>query len=336
MSSDPITTRQSKASVSRSSQNPALATPDNASQQVDMSSVAGVVIRRLTSIEEYHAAEEAQRVIWGITDDTEVIPTHLLVTAQKNGGLVLGAFDDRGVMVGFLFGFLGETPDGRVKHCSHMMGVHPDWRGRGLAYALKCAQRDHVMRQGLDLITWTYDPLESVNARLNLGKLGVICRVYLRNIYGELQDSLNVGLPSDRFQVEWWLRARRTRTWLAAGEEWRSLDEVLERGARLVNRVAPGTAGLPAPAGWTPDYDPELLLVEIPPSIQAIKCADMNLAQAWRMETRAIFEACFAAGYAAVHFIFDTKGGERRCFYVLQRGAEPVWTGQGDVEAEPT
>jgi len=279
----------------------------------------GVVIRRLKTIEEFRAAEDAQRVIWGMTDDTEVVPVHLLVTADKNGGLVLGAFDQQGAMVGMLFGFLGRTADGRLKHCSHMMGVHPDWRRHGLAFALKRAQRDHVLCQGLDLITWTYDPLQSINARLNLGKLGAVCRTYLRNIYGEMQDSLNVGLPSDRFQVEWWLRSYHTLAWLAGEGEPRSLDEALERGARLVNRVVPGSGGLPAPAGWTPDLEAEMLLVEIPPSIQAIKEADMGQARAWRMETRAIFEHYFGAGYVATQFIFHKTADEQRSFYVLQR-----------------
>ncbi len=279
----------------------------------------GVVIRRLETIEEFRAAEDAQRVIWGMSDDTEVVPVHLLVTAQENGGLVLGAFDEQGSMVGMLFGFLGQTADGRLKHCSHMMGVHPDWRRHGLAFALKCAQRDHVLHQGLDLITWTYDPLQSVNARLNLGKLGAVCRTYLRNIYGEMQDSLNVGLPSDRFQVEWWLQSEHTLTWLAGGGEPRSLDEALEHGARLVNGVRPGTKGLLAPDGWTANLDADLLLVEIPPSIQAVKQADMAQARAWRMETRAIFEHYFAAGYVATQFIFHKALGEQRSFYVLQR-----------------
>jgi predicted GNAT superfamily acetyltransferase len=299
------------------------------------------VIRRLAQTDEFHAAEDAQQVIWSMVGDRDVVPAHLLITAQKNGGLVLGAFDEEGAMVGFLFGFLGQTEDGRLKHCSHMMGVHPDWRNQGLGYALKCAQRDYVLRQGLDLITWTYDPLEGANAHLNMGKLGAIGRTYRRDVYGRMRDELNVGLPTDRFQVEWWIQSERVRAWLATGGEFRSLDEARAAGAIQINRAEPtqhrahlpesseafGKVPLPAPAGWDGLPDANRLLVEVPPSIQAIKRADPALALAWRLHTRAIFETCFAAGYAAVDFLAETAGGVRRNFYLLERGREAEWTG---------
>jgi predicted GNAT superfamily acetyltransferase len=301
------------------------------------------VIRRLVHTDEFHAAEDAQRVIWSMVGDTEVVPAHLLITAQKNGGLVLGAFDEEGAMVGFLFGFPGQAEDGRLKHCSHMMGVHPEWRSRGLGYRLKRAQRGHVLRQGLDLITWTYDPLEGANAHLNLGKLGAISRTYLRDVYGRMRDELNVGLPTDRFQVEWWIRSERVRAWLAAGGEFRTRDQALVAGAIQVNRVeliqhlpesseAFGKVQAPllVPADWAGLPDADRLLVEIPTSIQAIKRADSALALAWRLHTRAIFEACFTAGYAAVDFLSERLGGTRRNFYLLERGREGEWTGASD------
>ncbi len=115
-------------------------------------------------------------------------------------------------LAGFVFGFLGfheaETAR-RLKHCSHMLGVHPDFRSAGVGYALKTYQREHVLRQGLDLITWTYDPLLARNAQLNIAKLGAVCTTYLPNLYGAMRDGLNAGLPSDRFQVDWWIATPR-------------------------------------------------------------------------------------------------------------------------------
>ena len=164
-------------------------------------------IRPVTDHAEYRAVESLQADVWNLPD-VEVVPLHMLVTAARNGGLLLGAFDgDR--LAGFVFGFPGLTADGRLKHCSHMAGVHPDYRDQNLGYRLKLAQRAAVLSQGIDLITWTFDPLEARNAWLNFHKLGAICNTYLRNVYGEMRDGLNAGLPSDRLQVDWWIRSER-------------------------------------------------------------------------------------------------------------------------------
>ena len=166
-----------------------------------------IQIRLLSTQEEIRSVEQLQREVWSLPD-VEVVPLHVLITAAKNGGLLLGAFDDER-LVGFVFGFPGLTPEGKLKHCSHMAGVHPAYRDRGLGYSLKLAQREHVLAQGIDLITWTFDPLETRNATLNFHKLGAICNTYLPNLYGEMRDGLNAGLPSDRFQVDWWIASER-------------------------------------------------------------------------------------------------------------------------------
>ncbi|HID86930.1 MAG TPA: hypothetical protein EYP55_06060 [Anaerolineae bacterium] len=279
----------------------------------------GYIIQRIETTEHYHAAEEVQRRAWSILDDTEVVPLHLLVTAQKNGGLVLGAFDEEGRMIGFLFGFLGRTEEGKLKHCSHMMGVVPEAQGRGVGYALKLRQRDFALSQGLDLVTWTYDPLEGLNAFLNIAKLGVICQTYLRDVYGQLADGLNVGLSSDRFQVEWWIRSRRVEERLAQGGRRLRLEEVLAEGARLANTTERDPSGLLRPVGWERSLTAETLLVEIPARFQEIKAADMDLAREWRAHTREVFERYFAAGYTVCEFISQVQGGQRRNFYLLKR-----------------
>jgi len=168
------------------------------------------VIKLLESPEEMALIESLQRAVWP-GSETDVVPAHMLVTAVHNGGIVAGAFVDE-QLIGFVFGFPGieSTPDGpRPKHCSHMMGIHPDHRDSGIGFALKRAQWQMVRHQGLDHITWTYDPLLSRNAYLNIAKLGAVCNMYRRSEYGEMRDGLNAGLPSDRFQVDWWIHTRR-------------------------------------------------------------------------------------------------------------------------------
>src|SRR5574339_799616 len=167
-------------------------------------------IKILETPEEMTRVEELQRLVWHVSE-TDVLPAHMLITAAHNGGVILGAFE-RDQLIGFVFGFPGLefTPDGpRPKHCSHMMGIHPKYRDSGVGFALKRAQWKMVRHQGLDHITWTYDPLLSRNARLNITKLGAVCSTYRRSEYGEMRDGLNAGLPSDRFQVDWWVNTRR-------------------------------------------------------------------------------------------------------------------------------
>ncbi|MFQ5419765.1 MAG: hypothetical protein ACE5FD_12020 [Anaerolineae bacterium] len=277
-----------------------------------------LTIRMLKTTDDYHQAEAVQRAAWSIQDDTEVVPLHVLLTAQKHGGLVLGAFDEAGEMVGFLFGFLGRAIDGRWKHCSHMMGIVPGQARRGVGGMLKRRQREFALNQGLDLITWTYDPLEGVNAMLNFGKLGVVCRTYIRNLYGDMADDLNQGLPSDRFEVEWWIPSRHVRERLQAGRKVYRLEALAESGAQVVNPTGL-KEGLRLPGEANLQLDAPRLLVEAPADIQAIKNASMTLAQDWRLQTRTIFEAYFQAGYWAADFFSEQTGEERRNFYLLCR-----------------
>jgi len=285
----------------------------------------GVSIKKLTTILQFRQGEELQRRVWGLSD-TDVVPLHLLLTAQKNGGLVLGAFDEEGRMIGLLFGFLGarDATARQLKHCSHMMGVLEEWRGHGVGYRLKLAQREHALAQGLELVTWTYDPLESLNAALNIGKLGVVCRTYFRDLYGEMEDGLNVGLSSDRFQVEWWIASQRVVHRLASGGHRPSLDAALESGAQLLNPATVRPDGLvrPSPASLKPTA--ETVLVEIPAHVQAIKATDVALARQWRAHTREILERCFAAGYTVTEFISEVQDNLRRSYYVLQRDFEVI------------
>lgn len=272
----------------------------------------GISIRSLRSLDEYTACEELQRQVWAMPDDLEVVPLHLLVTVQRNGGLLLGAFDG-GELIAFVFGFPGFTEEGRAKHCSHMMGVAPGYQSAGIGYRLKLAQRDFALAQGVDLVTWTYDPLESRNAYLNIHKLGAVSRTYVRDYYGPLTDGLSGGLPSDRLQVDWWIASGRMgqRKTRAAGQP--HAHDVLQG-----NSTGCTDAGLLTPGALLLDATASLVQVEIPADFQSVKAADPGLALAWRQATREIFEFYFASGYSVVDFCSHLVEGMRRSFYVLQ------------------
>ena len=278
-------------------------------------------IKLLENSDEMAQVEDLQRIVWP-GSETDVVPGHILLTFAHNGGLVLGAFEG-GVLRGLLFGFPGIyfTADGpRPKHCSHQMGIHPDARDKGIGYSLKRAQWQIVRKQGLDRITWTYDPLLSRNGHLNIGRLGAVCSTYVNDLYGSMRDGLNAGLPSDRFQVDWWVNTRRVQGCMNSnhGPELK-LTDYLAANAQILYPVTSKDAYF-QPAGDMQVPEANLLLAEIPSDFISLKKDDFELALAWRLLTRHVFETCFSAGYIVTDFIFEKEGERQRSYYVLTNG----------------
>jgi predicted GNAT superfamily acetyltransferase len=222
--------------------------------------------------------EELQVQVWG-GNPAWIVPSHILSAAVSSGGILLGAFEGER-LVGFVFGLLGQR-EGRLYHASHMLGIHPDYQGRGLGARLKWRQRERALAQGLDLMTWTFDPIEARNAYFNLHKLGALSRVYQENLYGEMADQINRGMPSDRLLVEWHLRATRP---------------IMEADAR--RPILANEDGSPVL-----QFDEEAigrsLTIAVPPSAQRLKKENPEAALAWRLATRRAFVWAFEHGYAA-------------------------------------
>jgi predicted GNAT superfamily acetyltransferase len=177
---------------------------------------AGISIRPLTAVEELKQAVELQQAVWHFAD-AELIPLRLFVVATKIGGQVLGAFDGQR-MAGFCLAIPGLKQRGGGYLHSHMLGVSPEYRDRGIGRALKLAQREDALARRIKLIEWTFDPLEIKNAHLNLARLGALVRRYVLNQYGITASPLHGGLPTDRCVAEWWLASPRVEA-LAAGKE---------------------------------------------------------------------------------------------------------------------
>lgn len=284
-------------------------------------------LRLIEKAGEMAVVEEMQRLVWSASE-TDVVPSHLLISGVHNGGLLIGAY--HGVkLVGFVFGIPGIyfTPDGpRLKHYSHMLAVHPEFRNQGLGFALKRAQWQMVRHQGIDRITWTYDPLLSTNARLNITKLGAVCNTYLTEFYGEMRDGLNVGLPSDRLKVDWWVNTQRVYRRLGKRAR-RSLElkHYLTADVKVINSTAIDTRGLPIPNQTAIenmsefDSHSSILLLEIPAVFNFIKVSDPGLALDWRLHIREFFKKLFNSGYIVTDFIYE-PGKIPRSYYVLSHG----------------
>jgi predicted GNAT superfamily acetyltransferase len=173
-------------------------------------------IRELTKNQEFVDAVKLQKAIWGF-DEIDLLPVRLFVTASKIGGHSFGAYDgDR--MVGFCVAIPGIKPGAKSYLHSHMLGVTKEYRDAGLGRKLKLAQRDDAIKQGIDLIEWTFDPLEIKNAFFNIERLGAIVRRFVLNQYGITSSPLNAGLPTDRCYAEWWLQSDRVMALLDGGE----------------------------------------------------------------------------------------------------------------------
>jgi len=216
-------------------------------------------------------------------------------------------------MIAFLFSFLGREPGGPLKLCSQNMGVKKEWRRYGVAEALKQAQRERTIAQDLSLITWTYDPLEGPNASLNLRKLRAISRRYWRDIYGSNFGALNVGLPTDRLLVEWWVKGARLDN-----EPDDDYEELVWDSPSIFEIQGKGAGRWIVKADFT--IDTEIVLLETPADIHPVKKDNMELALDWRLKVRKAFEKYFDKGYIAVDFISTMEQGKRRNRYVLQKG----------------
>jgi predicted GNAT superfamily acetyltransferase len=179
------------------------------------------VIRQLSHIDEFEDIVRLQKTIWGF-DDVELLPLRFLVVVSKVGGHVFGAFDGN-TMIGFCFAIPGIKPDGMPYLHSHMLGVLPEYGNAGVGRRLKLRQREEALGRGIELIEWTFDPLELKNAFFNIERLGAIVRRYVENQYGTSSSPLQGGLPTDRCIAEWWIDSPRVRAVLAGEPAVRQL-----------------------------------------------------------------------------------------------------------------
>lgn len=284
-----------------------------------------IKLRFIESPEDMRMVGELENKVW---PGDQPVPYHILLAVVHNGGVLIGAYDGDD-LVGYVFGFLGmyETEDGiKVKHCSHQLGIHPDYQDHGLGFKLKRAQWQIVRQQGLDLITWTYDPLESRNAYFNLAKLGAVCNTYLRNEYGDMLDELNRDIPSDRFMVHWWINTQRVFLRLSKTSRKKlDLAHFLAADAQVLNTTSLNEGGWPVPESDRMDLleDPEtqkaIVLFEVPADFQGLKVTDIELAKRWRSYSRTIFELLFHQGYLATDMVY-MSGKNPRSYYVFSHG----------------
>ena len=243
-------------------------------------------IRELHTIAEMIAAEALQVKVWG--KDEIPTPKEILLPVQHEGGLVAGAFSPAGDLVAMVFSF--PTQDPAVCH-SHLLATLEEWRGLGIGAALKWFQRRWCLAHGIPRVRWTVDPLRAANAELNIRHLGGTAATYYLDYYGAMQG-IDAGAPTDRLLVEWDLRSER----VAARENAIPPDRGFPAAAG-VNRVERDQLVRTAA-----ELNGGAILVRIPEAFVSLSRSHPELALAWRLHTRAIFQDAFARGYGVTEF----------------------------------
>ncbi len=270
-------------------------------------------IRDLFTIADFRQVVELEHTIWGYTDSADVVTIPVFIFTVKRGAVLIGACDADNRMLGFAYAVVG-MKNGRPMLWSHMTGVLPEYRG-GLGYWLKLEQRSRALAQGYDLIEWTFDPMQAMNAHLNFAKLGGVVEEYAENFYGESTSALHRGTPTDRLIVSWRI---------AEPHVVRRLEQTPGLQARSHEVGEAPVVNVTAVAGdWREVTSMDLAIdarrvwIEIPTGFTQMQQQAPERALQWRLQVRQMFQGYFSKGYRAVDFILQRDAGFGR--YLLTR-----------------
>ncbi|MCC6317114.1 MAG: hypothetical protein IT361_05420 [Gemmatimonadaceae bacterium] len=269
-----------------------------------MSASPDVTIRDLTTLEEYQECCELQEETWG-RGFSERVPAAILRVGQKVGGVTAGAFDGNGRMLGFVFGLTG-VRGGRLSHWSDMLAVREDARGHRIGERLKHYQREQVLALGVEVMYWTFDPLVSRNAHLNLNRLGARVAEYIEDMYGSnTRSPVHGTVPTDRFVAEWELRPHMPPPFPGA-----DLADGDAADAPLLNPL--DGAGRPTAR---PAEGARIVRLQIPVDSSSLHQQGADLPIAWRLAVRGVVVPLLASGYRVTRFVRAREGSLP--YYVL-------------------
>ncbi|WP_285766973.1 GNAT family N-acetyltransferase [Peribacillus sp. SI8-4] len=227
--------------------------------------------------------------------------------------MVLGAYCEN-QLIGFQYSFPGFNGKS-VYLCSHILGIAEQFRNKKIGEKLKIAQREEALKLGYSLITWTYDPLESINGYLNIGKLGGACSTYIPNCYGEMEDLLNSGIPSDRFLVEWHIGKKEIKDTKA---HEMTMDLMIKNSLIQWETTKNGVP-IPTITLTMPAHECNFAFVAIPKEFRTIRDTNIQAANEWRMKTRELFTDLFQQGWQVIDFMKNPMPEIPVHFYVLSR-----------------
>jgi predicted GNAT superfamily acetyltransferase len=264
-------------------------------------------IRRAERLQDYLACVELQKQVWGFVEMEDIAAPPILLIANRFGGNVLVAQEESGRVIGFSFAMPVWMRDRRLFWWSHMTAVIEEYRNRDVGLRLKLQQRQEALAGQIDLIAWTFDPMQSINAHFNVHKLGVTIREYEENVYGLTSSPLHQGLPTDRFVAAWYLNSDRVKQRTDASTPsiiLRDLDRI-----QRINRDA-GEPNL--------HLQDSPLALEIPNDVNALKLSDLDKARQWQARLRVACQHYFHAGYTVTDFIVVDQPSPQ-ALYILEK-----------------
>ncbi len=275
-----------------------------------------IELRKLKSVTEMQELVKLQTEIWGYgrSGADYPYPARALLALSESGGLVTAAFLD-GLAIGFSIAWIGiESVSRRYFLHSQLVGVDARYRHLGIGYHLKLYQRDFSIHLGLDRLKWTFDPLRSANANLNIRKLGAVIRSYFPHYYGDVQSNFSQGMATDRVLADWYVNSKRVLQRLnSTVPTFSKIPPIFQ-----VTEVEQQTTNLSRLVRYQKNVMEEELLIEVPSDFEAISKQDQALASDWQVKVRDIFLHYLSLGYTASDFLV-IQGIPRRGFYLLRK-----------------
>ncbi|MHA1984523.1 MAG: GNAT family N-acetyltransferase [Candidatus Hodarchaeales archaeon] len=273
-----------------------------------------ITVKSIKKMEEIQEIANLSQRIWDLSD--REVPSALEMRSVSRFGILLGAFDERNSIIGFIYAF----PMSNSRHYSHMMGIDPEYQSKGVGLVLKKEHRLSALNQGVEVIEWTVDPLLPNNANLNFTKLGCKCNIYFENYYGSTNETIGIysGLPTDRFLVEWHLNDPGVIQRLEKKDMSKTLDEkkLIKKFPLLNNNINEITMK------HTQEELESLnrCSVLVPSDFQKIRKNNLKLAQDWRLFFRNIAKTLFSLNFYAIDYVVSNKTSiDQKNYYLFEK-----------------
>jgi chorismate synthase len=275
-----------------------------------------VTIAPFRSLADYKACEEIQREVWHF-QDIDIVPVSLLLAMNRMGGILTGAFNNLGDLIGFAFSLPGSS-EGETVHHEHMLAVRVAYRNFDVGFKLRLAQRKEALKRKIARITSSFDPMQPPNAYFTLGKLGAWVNEYAEDFYGETTSAADRGLPTDRMMANWELENDNVARRIETGPLHRDVRKELKQHP-VINHLTEAAPGMMSSSAVKLNCSAGQFLFEVPYNLPEIKNRDLGIALEWQGKMRQVFQGYFKKGYAATDFWVAEQDGHLRAFYLLEK-----------------
>jgi predicted GNAT superfamily acetyltransferase len=275
-----------------------------------------VAISPFRNLEDYKACEDIQKEVWR-PQDIDIVPGPVLMVAVRTGGILLGAYNSLGDLIGFVFSMLGVLNGEPIQH-SYMLAVRTAYRNFDVGFKLKLAQRKETLKGKIKIMTSSFDPMLPMNGYFALGKLGAFANAYEENFFGETTGASDRGLPTDRLMTCWDLENHAVSRRLETGPPRHDFRKELKQRP-IINQLIEAAPGMTSSSSIKLNCVEDQILFEVPYNLPEIKNRDLGIALEWQGKMRQVFRHYFRKGYEATDFWMAEQDGRLRTFYLLEK-----------------